>query len=139
VCWRGLAAAQEVAGQTQHDEGADEGAEQPAPVEDVGVADSQPEREDDVPLGFLSFFFLYLLRLLSVIDTPLKVGQERTDDDVSLFLLTEFMVHAQAAGTAAVVAPEDVETHAAELEEQLVEVEEEKAAELEADAARPDG
>jgi hypothetical protein len=49
VCWRRLAAAQEVAGQTQHDEGADEGAEQPAPVEDVGVADSQPEREDDVP------------------------------------------------------------------------------------------
>jgi hypothetical protein len=37
------------------------------------------------------------------------------------------------------VAPEDVETHAAELEEQLVEVEEAKAAELEADAARPDG
>jgi hypothetical protein len=61
---------------------------------------------------------------LSVIDTPFKVGQERTDDDVSLFLLTEFMVHAQAVGTAAVVAPEDVEAHAAELE---------------ADAARPDG
>jgi hypothetical protein len=31
-----------------------------------------------------------------------KVGQERTDDDVSLFLLTEFMVHAQAAGAEAV-------------------------------------
>ncbi|MDF2740714.1 MAG: conserved rane protein of unknown function [Actinomycetia bacterium] len=80
--------------------------------------------ENLITLGFLSFFFLYLLRLLSVIDTPFKVGQERTDDDVSLFLLTEFMVHAQAVGTAAVVAPEDVETHAAELE---------------ADAARPDG
>jgi hypothetical protein len=37
------------------------------------------------PLGFLSFF-LYLLRLLSVIDTPFKVGEERTVDDVSLFL-----------------------------------------------------
>jgi hypothetical protein len=95
--------------------------------------------ENLITLGFLSFFFLYLLRLLSVIDTPFKVGQERTDDDVSLFLLTEFMVHAQAVATAAVVAPEDVETHAAELEEQLVEVEEAKAAELEADAARPDG
>jgi hypothetical protein len=43
-----------------------------------------------------SFFFLYLLRLLNVIDTPFKVGQERTDDDVSLFLLTEFIVYATA-------------------------------------------
>ena len=88
--------------------------------------------ESLVTLGFLSFFFLYLLRLLNVIDTPFKVGQERTDDDVSLFQLTEFMVHAQAAGTEAVVAPEDVEAHAAAIEEQLVEVEEEQAAELEA-------
>ena len=88
--------------------------------------------ESLITLGFLSFFFLYLLRLLNVIDTPFKVGQERTDDDVSLFLLTEFMVHAQAAGTEAVVAPEDVEAHAAAIEEQLVAVEEEQAAELEA-------
>jgi hypothetical protein len=58
--------------------------------------------ESLITLGFLSFFFLYLLRLLNVIDTPFKVGQERTDDDVSLFLLTEFMVHAQAVGTEAV-------------------------------------
>jgi hypothetical protein len=35
--------------------------------------------------GFLSVFFLYLLWLLMVIDPPFKVGQERTDDDVSLF------------------------------------------------------
>lgn len=72
--------------------------------------------ESLITLGFLSFFFLYLLRLLNVIDTPFKVGQERTDDDVSLFLLTEVMVHAQAVGTAAVVQPEDVEEQAAELE-----------------------
>jgi hypothetical protein len=91
--------------------------------------------ESLITLGFLSFFFLYLLRLLNVIDTPFKVRQERTDDDVSLFLLTEFMVHAQAAGTAATVAPEDVEARAAAIEEQLVEVEEEQAAELEAAAA----
>jgi uncharacterized membrane protein len=58
--------------------------------------------ESLITLGFLSFFFLYLLRLLNVIDTPFKVGQERTDDDVSLFLLTEFLVHAQAAGVEAV-------------------------------------
>jgi uncharacterized membrane protein len=97
--------------------------------------------ESLITLGFLSFFFLYLLRLLTVIDTSFKVGQERTEDDVSLFLLTEFMVHAQAAGTAAVAPPEDVEAHAAAIEEQLVEVEEAQAADLEADAdaARSDG
>jgi uncharacterized membrane protein len=89
--------------------------------------------ESLITLGFLSFFFLYLLRLLNVIDTPLKVGQERTDDDVSLFLLTEFMVHAQAAGAEA-VPPEDVEAQAAAIEEQLIEDEEEQAAELEAEA-----
>jgi hypothetical protein len=65
---------------------------------------------------------------------PVKVGQERTEDDASLFLLTEFMVHAQAAGTAAVVPPEDVEAHAAAIEEQLVEDEEAQAAELAAEA-----
>ncbi|HWD47944.1 MAG TPA: hypothetical protein VHM23_30250 [Actinomycetota bacterium] len=94
--------------------------------------------ESLITLGFLSFFFLYLLRLLSVIDTPFKVGQERSEDDVSLFLLTEFMVHAQTVGTAAVVPPEDVEAQAAAIEEQLVEVEEAQAAELEAEEARPD-
>ena len=43
------------------------------------------------------------------------------------------MVHAKAAGTEAVVAPEDVEAQAA-IEEQLIEDEEEQAAELEAEA-----
>jgi hypothetical protein len=97
--------------------------------------------ESLITLGFLSFFFLYLLRLLNVIDTPFKVGQERTDDDVSLFLLTEFVVHAQVAGTEA-VPPEDVAAQAAAVEEQLVEVEEVQAAELEAaeeDAAATTG
>ena len=51
-----------------------------------------------VTLGFLSFFFLYLLCLLNVINKPFKVGQERGDDDVSLFLLYEFVVHARSAG-----------------------------------------
>jgi len=74
--------------------------------------------ESLITLAFLSFFFLYLLRLLNVIDTPFKVGQERTEDDVSLFLLSEFVVHAQAAA----------------IEEQLVEVEEVQSAELEAAA-----
>jgi hypothetical protein len=48
-----------------------------------------------VTLAFLSFFFIYLLRLLNVINKPFKVGQERSDDDVSLFLLYEFAVHAR--------------------------------------------
>ncbi len=50
-----------------------------------------------VTLAFLSFFFLYLLRLLNVINKPFKVGQERGDDDVSLFLLYEFVVHARSS------------------------------------------
>jgi hypothetical protein len=86
--------------------------------------------ESLITLGFLSFFFLYLLRLLNVIDTPFKVGQERTDDDVSLFLLTEFIVYARAGGAEAISADE-VTAHAEAIEEQLVEVEEEQAAELE--------
>ena len=57
--------------------------------------------ESLVTVGFLAFFFLYLLRLLNVIDKPFKAGHERTDDDVSLFLLTEFMVHARTQGSEA--------------------------------------
>jgi hypothetical protein len=53
--------------------------------------------ESLVTLAFLSFFFVYLLRLLSVIDKPFKVGAERGNDDVSLFLLYEFVVHATMA------------------------------------------
>jgi hypothetical protein len=75
-----------------------------------------------VTVGFLSFFFVYLLRLLRVIDKPFKVGRERTDDDVSLFLLTEFVVHAHAADEG--VAAEDVEAQAEEVEELLSDVEE---------------
>ena len=60
--------------------------------------------ESLVTLGFLSFFFLYLLRLLMIIDKPFEVGAERTDDDVSLFLLNEFVIHADVAGTGAVQA-----------------------------------
>ena len=39
--------------------------------------------ESLITLGVPRFFFLYLLRLLNVIDTPFKVGQERTDYYVS--------------------------------------------------------
>jgi hypothetical protein len=80
-----------------------------------------------VTTGFLSFFFIYLLRLLRVIDKPFKVGRERTDDDVSLFLLVEFVVHAHAGEEG--VAAEDVEAQAEEVEELMSDVEE-QAAEL---------
>jgi hypothetical protein len=80
-----------------------------------------------VTVGFLSFFFIYLLRLLRVIDKPFKVGRERTDDDVSLFLLVEFVVHAHAGEGG--VAAEDVEAQAEEVEELMSDVEE-QAAEL---------
>ena len=80
--------------------------------------------ESLVTVGFLSFFFLALLRLLDIISTPFKVGTERTDDDVSLFLLNEFVVQTQASEEGETVV-EDIEDQAEEIEEQLVEVEEE--------------
>ena len=82
--------------------------------------------ESLVTVGFLAFFFIYLLRLLNVIDKPFKAGRERTDDDVSLFLLTEFVVHAQTEGTEA-LPPEDLAAKAEQLEERLAEVEEDHA------------
>lgn len=88
-----------------------------------------------VTVAFLSFFFIYLLRLLRVIDKPFKVGRERTDDDVSLFLLVEFVVHAQAADEG--IAAEDVAEQAAEVEDYLADMEAE-AAEL-AEAEDPPG
>ena len=66
----------------------------------VMFTDFQGFAESLVTLGFLSFFILYLLRLLKVIDKPFKVGTERTDDDVSLFLLLEFVVRAQVGDEA---------------------------------------
>ena len=73
-------------------------------------------------LGFLSFFFLSLLRLLSIISTPFKVGVERTDDDVSLFLLNEFVVQVQATEEGEMVVA-GIESHAKDVQEKLVEVE----------------
>ncbi len=51
--------------------------------------------ESLVTVAFLSFFFIYLLQLLNVINRPFKVGVERGDDDVSLFILYEFVVYAK--------------------------------------------
>lgn len=77
--------------------------------------------ESLVTVGFLGFFFVYLMRLLSVIDKPFKAGANRTGDDVSMFLLTEFVVHA-SAGDAGVDASEVAEI-ADSLEEVLVDLE----------------
>ncbi len=85
-----------------------------------------------VTLAFLSFFFLYLLRLLNVINKPFKVGQERGDDDVSLFLLYEFVVHARAAG-------QDLTSEqVVEIAEAIEEHEQAAAADVEATETRAD-
>jgi hypothetical protein len=47
----------------------------------------------------ISYFFIYLLKLLKIIDTPFRVD-EHTKDDVSLFLLNEFAALVAQAGRA---------------------------------------
>jgi len=81
-----------------------------------------------VSMAFLSFFFLALLRLLDSIDKPFKVGRDRGDDDVSLFLLNEFLVHVAASGGMEVDS-RDVEEMAEEIEEALSDAEHEEAVE----------
>ena len=46
----------------------------------------EPTYEAVIILAFISFFFISLLRLLRIMDRPFH-DEERTDDDVSLFLL----------------------------------------------------
>ena len=50
----------------------------------------EPTYEAAIIIGFISFFFISLLRLLHIMDRPFHV-EERTDDDVSLFLLRRFV------------------------------------------------
>ena len=59
-----------------------------------------PLLESVVILSFISYFFVYLVRLLRILDTPFRHGQ-RTMDDVSLFLLHEFDAQVSAAEGAA--------------------------------------
>jgi hypothetical protein len=73
-------------------------------------------------IGFLSFFFVSLLRLVSIISTPFKLGVERTEDDASLFLLNEFVVQVQATEEGEMVVA-DIEAHAEDVEVKLVEAE----------------
>ena len=87
----------------------------------VTMTDFGGVAESLVTVGFLCFFFVYLLRLLRVIDKPFKVGRQRTDDDVSLFLLTEFAVRAHAPDEG--LAADQVVGQAAEVERYLSDVE----------------
>jgi hypothetical protein len=48
-----------------------------------------PLHESIVVLVFISYFFIYLVKLLGILDMPFRI-RERTMDDVSLFLLNEF-------------------------------------------------
>jgi hypothetical protein len=83
-----------------------------------------------VTIGFLAFFFVYLLRLLNVINKPFKVGEQRSDDDVSLFLLYEFAVHARHA---------DADLDGGQVAEIVERLEDQEAAGGEAAAAGSDG
>ena len=62
---------------------------------------------DSLPIiAFLSYFFIYLVKLLKILDTPFRID-ERTMDDVSLFLLNEFAQRARRP--AALTPPERVQ------------------------------
>jgi hypothetical protein len=56
----------------------------------LALMEIEPTYEAVIILGFISFFFISLLRLLRLMDRPFHV-EERTDDDVSLFLLRRFV------------------------------------------------
>jgi hypothetical protein len=48
-----------------------------------------PLYESVVILVVIAYFFVYLVRLLKIMDTPFRV-RHQTGDEVSLFLLNEF-------------------------------------------------
>ena len=50
--------------------------------------------------AFLAFLFVYVLRILHLLDQPFR-ARERTRNDVSLFLLDEFRVRLETAGAEA--------------------------------------
>lgn len=58
----------------------------------------EPTYEAFIIIGFISFFFISLLRLLRIMDRPFHV-EERTKDDVSLFLLRRFVERLESART----------------------------------------
>jgi hypothetical protein len=58
----------------------------------------EPTYEAVIILGFISFFFISLLWLLRIMDRPFHI-EERTDDDVSLFLLRSFVDRLNGSAT----------------------------------------
>jgi len=56
----------------------------------LAFVEVEPTYDAVIILGFISFFFLSLLRLLRLMDCPFHV-EEHTQDDVSLFLLRRFV------------------------------------------------
>jgi hypothetical protein len=60
------------------------------------LTELDPLSESIVLIVFISYFFIYLVRLLRILDTPFRVGTG-TQDDVSRFLLKEFADRVQQA------------------------------------------
>lgn len=52
------------------------------------VTKIEPRYDGLIMVAFVSFLFVYLMKLIQMIDTPFRIGQD-TMDDVSLFLLRE--------------------------------------------------
>jgi hypothetical protein len=73
-----------------------------------------------------------------VIDRPFKAGYERSEDDVSLFLLNEFLVQVEASGGIDLRADE-VEARAEQVEELLAEAEHQEAMEAAASIEATEG
>jgi hypothetical protein len=56
----------------------------------------EPLYDSVIIVAFLTFLFVYILRLLHLLDQPFR-AREQTEDDVSLFLLEEFRARLEAA------------------------------------------
>ena len=60
------------------------------------LTELDPLSESIVLIIIISYFFIYLVRLLRILDTPFRVGTG-TQDDVSRFLLKEFADRVQSS------------------------------------------
>ena len=57
----------------------------------------EPFLDSLLTITFLTYIFVYILKLLKTLDKPFRAG-ERTKDDVSLFLLREFKERVERGG-----------------------------------------
>jgi hypothetical protein len=60
----------------------------------------EPLYDSVIIVAFLTFLFVYILRLLQLLDQPFR-AREHTKNDVSLFLLEEFRARLEVAGATA--------------------------------------